>query len=75
MNVDKIVIEGGNRLEGGVRIHGAKNAALPIMAASLLLDGPSRIHGIPDIIDIQTQSEILRNLGGEVKKLRMDLSR
>ncbi|OQZ03285.1 MAG: UDP-N-acetylglucosamine 1-carboxyvinyltransferase [Candidatus Brocadia sp. UTAMX1] len=66
--MDKIVIEGGNRLEGRVRIHGAKNAALPIMAASLLLDGPSRIHGIPDIIDIQTQSEILRNLGGEVKK-------
>jgi len=73
--VDKIVIEGGNRLEGRVRIHGAKNAALPIMAASLLLDGPSRIHGIPDIIDIQTQSEILRNLGGEVKNLRTDLSR
>lgn len=67
--MDKIVIEGGNRLEGSVRINGAKNAALPIMAACLLLNGPSRIKGIPNIVDIQTQSEILRNLGGEVKKL------
>ncbi|MFN3531976.1 MAG: UDP-N-acetylglucosamine 1-carboxyvinyltransferase [Candidatus Brocadia sp.] len=67
--MDKIVIEGGNRLEGSVRINGAKNAALPIMAACLLLNGPSRIKGIPNIVDIQTQSEILRNLGGEVKRL------
>ncbi len=66
--MDKIVIEGGNRLEGSVRINGAKNAALPIMAACLLLHGTSRIKGIPNIVDIQTQSEILRNLGGEVKK-------
>lgn len=66
--MDKIVVEGGNRLEGSVRINGAKNAALPIMAACLLLHGPSRIKGIPDIIDIRTQSEILRNLGGDVKK-------
>ncbi|GAN33925.1 MAG: UDP-N-acetylglucosamine 1-carboxyvinyltransferase [Candidatus Brocadia sp. AMX2] len=67
--MDKIVIEGGNCLEGSARINGAKNAALPIMAACLLLNGPSRIKGIPNIVDIQTQSEILRNLGGEVKKL------
>ncbi|MBE7545541.1 MAG: UDP-N-acetylglucosamine 1-carboxyvinyltransferase [Planctomycetia bacterium] len=66
--MDKIVIEGESRLEGSVRINGAKNAALPIMAACLLLDGPSRIKGIPNIVDIQTQSEILMNLGGEVKK-------
>ena len=67
--MDKIVIEGENRLEGSVRINGAKNAALPIMAACLLLNGPSRIKGIPNIVDIQTQSEILKNLGGEVKKI------
>ncbi|MGQ3686352.1 MAG: UDP-N-acetylglucosamine 1-carboxyvinyltransferase [Candidatus Loosdrechtia sp.] len=66
--MDKIVIEGGHRLEGRVRINGAKNAALPIMAACLLLNGPSRIRGIPDIVDIQIQSEILRNLGGEIKR-------
>ena len=67
--MDKIVIEGGSRLEGSVKINGAKNAALPIMAACLLLNGPSRIKGIPNIVDIQTQSEILKNLGGEVKKI------
>ena len=39
------------------------------MAACLLLNGPSRIKGIPNIVDIQTQSEILKNLGGEVKKI------
>jgi UDP-N-acetylglucosamine 1-carboxyvinyltransferase len=66
--VDKIVIEGGHRLEGRVRINGAKNAALPIMAACLLLNGPSRIRGIPDIVDIQIQSDILKNLGGEIKR-------
>ena len=66
--MDKIVIEGEHRLEGRVRINGAKNAALPIMAACVLLNGPSRIKGIPNIVDIQTQSEILQNLGGEIKR-------
>ncbi|HHT9130241.1 MAG TPA: UDP-N-acetylglucosamine 1-carboxyvinyltransferase [Candidatus Brocadiaceae bacterium] len=66
--MDKIVIEGCHRLEGRVRINGAKNAALPIMAACILLNGPSRIKGIPNIVDIQTQSEILKNLGGEIKR-------
>jgi UDP-N-acetylglucosamine 1-carboxyvinyltransferase len=67
--VEKIVIEGARRLEGTVRINGAKNAALPVMAACILLNGPSRIKGIPNIVDIQTQSEILKELGGEVKRL------
>ncbi len=66
--MDKILIDGERRLEGSVRINGAKNAALPIMAACILLNGPSRIKGVPNIVDIQTQSEILRNLGGEVKR-------
>ncbi|UJS16024.1 MAG: UDP-N-acetylglucosamine 1-carboxyvinyltransferase [Candidatus Jettenia sp.] len=66
--MDKIVIEGGRRLEGSTRINGAKNAALPIMAACLLLHGPSRIRGVPNIVDIETQSEILKNLGGEIKR-------
>ena len=68
--MDKIVIEGGHRLQGSVRINGAKNAALPIMAACLLLDGPSRIKGIPNIVDIQTQSKILENLGGQIKETK-----
>src|SRR3970282_1112357 len=56
-------------LEGSVRINGAKNAALPIMAACLLLNGPSRIKGIPNIVDILTLLEILENLGGKVNRL------
>ena len=67
--MDKIVIEGGSRLEGSVKINGAKNAALPIMAACLLLNGPSRIKGIPNIVDIRTLLEILENLGGKVNRL------
>ncbi|MBM4054590.1 MAG: UDP-N-acetylglucosamine 1-carboxyvinyltransferase [Planctomycetes bacterium] len=67
--MDKIVIEGGHRLEGKIRINGAKNAALPIMAACLLLHGPSRIKGIPNIVDIRTQIRILENLGGEIQHL------
>lgn len=67
--MDKIVIEGERRLEGRTRINGAKNAALPIMAACILLHGTSRIKGVPNIIDIQTQSEILQKLGGKTKRL------
>jgi UDP-N-acetylglucosamine 1-carboxyvinyltransferase len=67
--VEKIVIEGERRLEGRTRINGAKNAALPIMAACILLHGTSRIKGVPNIIDIKTQSEILQKLGGKIKRL------
>ncbi len=67
--MDKIVIDGGRRLEGSVKINGSKNAALPIMAACLLLNGPSIIKGIPNIVDIRTLLEILENLGGKVNRL------
>lgn len=67
--MEKIVIEGERRLEGRTRVNGAKNAALPIMAACILLHGTSRIKGVPNIIDIKTQSEILQKLGGKIKRL------
>lgn len=67
--MEKIVIEGERRLEGRTRVNGAKNAALPIMAACILLHGTSRIRGVPNIIDIKTQSEILQKLGGKIKRL------
>lgn len=66
--MDTIVIEGGHRLEGRVRINGAKNSALPIMAACILLNGRARIKGVPNITDIQTLSKILENLGGEIRR-------
>jgi UDP-N-acetylglucosamine 1-carboxyvinyltransferase len=61
--MDKIVIEGGNPLSGSVRISGAKNAALPILAASLLTGGWHRLKRIPRLRDIQTIQRIMSDLG------------
>ncbi len=64
--MQSLVIEGGTRLRGSLRVNGSKNAALPIMAATLLADGPSVIHDIPDLQDIRSQVELLRKLGMDV---------
>lgn len=65
--MDKLIIEGGKRLKGSVQLSGAKNAALPIMAASILASGKSTIHMIPHLRDITTFSELLRYLGVDVE--------
>ena len=61
--MDKLVIEGSRRLEGATRVSGSKNASLPIMAACLLADGASKLHGVPRLNDIETLSVILGGLG------------
>ena len=61
--MDKFVIHGGNRLKGQVRVAGAKNAALPIMAASLLAEGTSMIRGVPDLADVRNTLDLLGDLG------------
>lgn len=61
--MDKLVIEGGNPLSGTIRIHGAKNAALPILAASLLAEGVHSLHNVPKLLDIETMLHILQRLG------------
>ena len=61
--MDEFVIEGGVPLRGEVRVSGAKNAALPILAATILAEGPCRLEGVPDLRDIRTMLEILRELG------------
>ncbi len=61
--MDKLVIHGGKRLKGEVSISGAKNAALPIMAASLLSSGYSTIGRVPSLQDIMTMGRLLANLG------------
>lgn len=61
--MDKFVIRGGTPLEGTVRINGAKNAVLPVMAASLLAEGPCAIENAPDVVDVQTLLELLGTLG------------
>ena len=64
--MDKLVIAGPNRLEGTVDISGAKNAALPILAATLLTDDKCVIKNIPNLKDISTMIRILRSFGAKV---------
>jgi UDP-N-acetylglucosamine 1-carboxyvinyltransferase len=61
--MDKIEIVGGRRLHGEVRISGAKNAALPVLASSLLVDGCCTFHNIPDLDDIRTIRKLLASFG------------
>lgn len=61
--MDKLIIEGGRRLEGEVRISGAKNAVLPILTASLLADGPLRLGNVPHLHDVTTTMELLGRIG------------
>ena len=60
-------INGGTRLRGRVRIGGAKNAALPIMAATLLCDGEVVLHDVPRVADVKSLAELLGKLGVEVE--------
>ncbi|MBU7320190.1 UDP-N-acetylglucosamine 1-carboxyvinyltransferase [Paenibacillus oleatilyticus] len=61
--MEKLVIEGGKPLSGAIRIHGAKNAALPILAASIMAEGTITIENVPDLSDIHVMLGILRALG------------
>ena len=65
----KFIIEGGHHLQGEVQISGAKNAALPILAATLLTNESCTISNLPDIQDIRTLLEILESLGSKVSDL------
>lgn len=68
--MSKFIIEGGKRLEGEVEISGSKNAALPIIAATILNSGKTTLYNVPDIQDVQTMFEIIRDIGGKVNKKR-----
>ncbi len=65
--MDKFVIQGGRKLQGEVRISGSKNAALPLLASSLLCGGWNTYHNIPDLVDIKTIKRLLGNLGAEIE--------
>lgn len=65
--MDKIIVRGGKRLNGTVKIEGSKNAVLPVIAASLLAKkGKSVIHDVPALSDVYTINEVLRNLNASV---------
>ncbi|QPM67169.1 UDP-N-acetylglucosamine 1-carboxyvinyltransferase [Atribacter laminatus] len=67
--MEKFVINGGNPLAGLVEIGGSKNAALPILAATLLSETPSIIRNIPDLLDVNTMILVLQGLGVKIEKL------
>ena len=64
--MDKLLIEGGTRLEGKIAISGAKNAALPILAGTLLASGPVVVRNVPHLKDVTTTISLLRMMGVEV---------
>jgi len=76
--MDKIEIRGGSKLEGEVTISGAKNAALPLMAAAILVDGITEFDNIPDLVDIKSIKALLEDLGavcrGQGATLSIDAS-
>lgn len=62
------LVEGGKRLAGTVRVHGAKNSVLPILAATILGKGRSVIHNCPDLSDVEASLAILRHLGCQAER-------
>jgi len=66
--MDKFRIDGGRRLRGSVRVGGAKNAALPALAACLLTDRPVRLSNLPAVRDVRTMMRVLEQLGAAVER-------
>lgn len=66
--MDAFIIQGGKRLSGEVSVSGAKNAALPMMAAALLAEGCSTFHSVPNLVDVATLSTLLETLGCQVRR-------
>ena len=64
----RLIVEGGHRLEGSLAPPGAKNAALPIMAASILCEGEVVLHHVPRITDVDVMAAILESLGARVRE-------
>ena len=67
IHLEKLVIKGGTRLHGEVTISGAKNAAVAIIPATLLINGICTVENLPNISDVQIQCKILEKLGAKVE--------
>ncbi len=65
--MEKMIIEGGHRLVGEVAVSGAKNSALPLFAASLLVEGRNTLENVPALADILTISELLQGMGVKIE--------
>jgi UDP-N-acetylglucosamine 1-carboxyvinyltransferase len=70
--LDKIIVEGGHKLNGRVRVSGAKNAVLPILAATLLTQGKNEIREAPKVRDVNTMVSLVKELGAEVDHFEGD---
>jgi len=68
--MQKIWVEGGKPLVGEINIHGAKNALLPILAATIMINGETIIHNAPNLSDTAASLDILRKLGANIKQER-----
>jgi UDP-N-acetylglucosamine 1-carboxyvinyltransferase len=72
--LDKLVIHGGQPLEGSIRISGSKNATLPLLAATLLAPGKYRFTNVPRLADVRTMLHLLRILGAQVEQKDHELT-
>lgn len=70
MQMEKFIIEGGNKLSGDLVPSGNKNAALPLIAACLLTEEPVILHNVPEIRDVQTMLKLIQSLGTEVLPIK-----
>ena len=66
--MSKFIIQGGKKLEGEIKVSGSKNAALPIIAATVLNAGTTTLYNVPDIQDVNTMFEILKKIGATIKR-------
>jgi UDP-N-acetylglucosamine 1-carboxyvinyltransferase len=66
--MDKILIHGGRKLSGSIKVSGSKNSSLPILAATLLTREPCVVHGVPDLSDTHYMLQILTYLGAQVER-------
>lgn len=73
-SLGKFVIEGGKKLVGEITVQGAKNAALPLLAAAVMTDEKVTIHNVPDLLDIKNMLKILQNQGVFVEKKGKDVT-
>ncbi len=66
--MEKLIINGGRELAGEIKVHGAKNSVLPILASTLLIRGVSILHNVPRLTDVDASIKILEYLGAKVKR-------
>ena len=71
----KVSIQGGRRLKGAIQISGAKNAALPLMAASLLTESGIKLSNIPEVVDIATMQSLLTIHGASFELMNENTSK